>query len=124
VRGDFRDGREWSIQVRECGPGEPGEVEAVSIPSLLRRAECDQIDLLKVDIEGAERLLFAEGCHDWLAQVGCLAVEVHDDECRAIVLRAVGWYSFDVSYSRGTLFCFRRSDQRLDGESAHPLRRI
>jgi FkbM family methyltransferase len=108
-RGGFRDGQEWSFQVRECRPGEAGEIEAVSIPSLLKRSECDHIDILKIDIEGAERLLFDEECHQWLGRVSCLAIEAHDDECRAAVMSAVRRHPFEVTRDRETIFCFRRT---------------
>jgi FkbM family methyltransferase len=107
-RGGFRDGREWSFQVRECRPGESGEVRAVSLPTLLEKSGFGRIDILKIDVEGAERYLFADGCHDWLSRVDCLAVEAHDDECRDAVLRAVAEQRFEVTRRQETIFCFRR----------------
>ncbi len=108
-RGGYRDGREWSFQVRECTNGEPGEVKGVSISSLLSRTDLDQIDILKIDIEGAEAVLFSQGCHDWLARTNCLAIEIHNEACRRAVLGALSQHPFDTVHVRETLFCFRRA---------------
>ncbi len=108
VRGEYRDGREWTFQVRECAPGEAAEIQAVSIPGLMQRAGAERIDILKIDIEGSEKMLFAEGVHGWLDQVDCLAIETHDEECHRTVMAAVQRHGFrDVTRHRETLFCFR-----------------
>lgn len=50
------------------------------------------IDLLKIDIEGAERCLFSEGECEWLCKVRTLAIELHDrfePGCRAALTAAI-----------------------------------
>jgi hypothetical protein len=37
----------------------------------------DRIDILKVNIEGAEREMFADA-PDWLSKVGCVLIELHN----------------------------------------------
>jgi hypothetical protein len=37
-----------------------------------------QVDLLKVDIEGSEIELFGENCEDWINKVTLMFIEVHD----------------------------------------------
>lgn len=69
----------------------------------------DRIDILKIDIEGAESVLFSQDCHDWLSRTNCLAIEIHDEACRQAVLGAVSQYPFDIIRARETLFCFRRA---------------
>ena len=54
------------------------EVPAVSIPTLLRRLKWDRISLLKIDIEGHEKLLLSENA-SWLGMVDAMCVECHDD---------------------------------------------
>lgn len=58
-------------------PGPGDEVPAVSIPTLMRRHRLSTIDILKVDIEGAERELF-EGDTSWVDDVDVIAIELHD----------------------------------------------
>ena len=59
--------------VRE-GQGVP--VRAITIRTLMREIGIQSIDILKVDIEGAEKEVF-ESC-DWMDTINCLMIELHD----------------------------------------------
>jgi FkbM family methyltransferase len=67
----------WSYSASECNPGCAGGIEAVTIDDVLRDYDAEEIDFLKLDIEGAERELFARDSR-FLDRVGTLAVELHD----------------------------------------------
>lgn len=54
-----------------------GLVPAVSVPQLIAEHGLSTIDILKIDIEGAERPLF-EGDTSWLESVEVIAIELHD----------------------------------------------
>jgi FkbM family methyltransferase len=54
------------------------EVKAVTIPGIMRSLGVDHIDILKLDIEGAECELFNDGAQAWLGAVGQIAIELHD----------------------------------------------
>jgi FkbM family methyltransferase len=59
-----------------CGEGRL-RVEAISMDDLLARHAPDtQIDLLKMDIEGAESHVLS-GQMAWLDRVGCIVAELH-----------------------------------------------
>lgn len=53
------------------------KVPAVTIPEIIERFGLDRIDLLKVDIEGAEREVFQDSS-SWIGKVDSLVVELHD----------------------------------------------
>ena len=53
-------------------------VEAVTIRQLAERFGLPRIDLLKVDIEGAELELFSRNASDWLPMTGAIVVETHN----------------------------------------------
>jgi len=53
------------------------EVDAISVPTILRRLSWGRIGLLKVDIEGHEAALFARDC-GWLDRVDAMCIECHD----------------------------------------------
>jgi FkbM family methyltransferase len=55
-----------------------GGLPAVSLPELMAKAGSNQIDYLKLDIEGAELELFSESTESWLNNVGVIAIELHD----------------------------------------------
>lgn len=52
------------------------QVDAVSVPTVLRRLGWDRIGLVKVDIEGHEAVLFGGDCA-WLDRVDALCIEWH-----------------------------------------------
>jgi FkbM family methyltransferase len=54
------------------------EVPAVSVPTLLRIMKWDRIGLLKIDIEGHEKVLLSENA-GWLELVDAICIECHDD---------------------------------------------
>jgi FkbM family methyltransferase len=62
----------WGFTVSE-GAG----VQAITVPAILQRFDVDTIDLLKIDIEGAELELFSGAC-EWLKHVRCVMIETHD----------------------------------------------
>ena len=64
-----------------CPPGPAAE--------LFRESGARQISVLKVDVEGSEREIFARNYQNWLPSVETIAVELHDAECRAVFNRAI-----------------------------------
>jgi FkbM family methyltransferase len=64
---------EWAF-ITHQGPGT--KVRALTIRTLMKEMRMPSIDILKVDIEGAEKEVF-EGC-DWMDSIRCLMIEMHD----------------------------------------------
>ncbi len=77
----FRDGREWSYSVRLAGRMDGEVLDGISLDSLMKRFTMDSIDILKMDIEGAEREIFRdeEEVSHLLSKVRCLAMEIHGE---------------------------------------------
>jgi FkbM family methyltransferase len=102
----YRDGRAWSRQVRECLPGERPTVRGVDVGTLLRESGCSRISILKVDVEGAEAVIFSQDCGAWLDRADNIAIELHDDSsfgaASAIFAEAIAGRGFSVS-RRGEL---------------------
>jgi len=70
-------GEAWGYRVDREGDGEPVVVRAWTLDSVLDRAfPNEEIDFVKVDIEGAEQLLLAAGGR-WVERVRALKVETH-----------------------------------------------
>ncbi len=69
----------WGLQVSEntTSSAPSLSVPAISLPSLLREFPSGQIDLLKIDIEGAEKELL-ENADSWMPAVNAIVIELHD----------------------------------------------
>ncbi|ARV61247.1 hypothetical protein BZZ01_23880 [Nostocales cyanobacterium HT-58-2] len=75
------------ISYGEVFSGQTVDVEAVSIPTLLKELGWKRIGLLKVDIEGYEAILLKERC-EWLSSIDAICIECHEgyDELDLFVL--------------------------------------
>jgi FkbM family methyltransferase len=105
-RGHFRDGREWTFQVRPSIDGD-AEVESMTIPGILDAFGVPHIDILKIDIEGAERTVFQDSARLWLDRVRVIAIELHDDECARAFRHAVAPFPAEITRA-GDLTVWRR----------------
>lgn len=95
----------WRTQVRECQPGEAPDVQATDIPALLTLSGRERIDLLKVDIEGSERVLFDAQSRRWLDAVDNIVAELHGPECEKVFFGALADARFDRSTSGELTIC-------------------
>ena len=107
VRGEYGDGREWATQVCATRSGEDfsgGEVAATDMPSVLSLCGTDPIDILKIDIERSELVVF-QGPTKWLSRVRNIAIELHDDDCKRVFFGAMDNYRFHVVRSGELTIC-------------------
>jgi FkbM family methyltransferase len=65
----------WAVRMTTLSG--TGDVPVVTVDRLLERFRVRRIDLLKCDIEGAERDVFAR-CSSWIGMVRHLVIEIHD----------------------------------------------
>lgn len=72
-----KSGSEWAIQVRECKTGEIAEMQAIDIGTILKESGRNIISILKMDIEGAEAVVFAKNYESWLSCVDNMVIELH-----------------------------------------------
>ncbi len=70
------DDEAWAFRMEER-PSAADPVPAYSMPTLLHRFRTPVVDLVKMDVEGAEREIF-QADTSWLDHVRVLVVELHD----------------------------------------------
>ena len=72
-------GAEWSQNVNSISGEDFNQekIESITIDDLISNHNLQEIDFLKVDIEGAEAELFSEKT-EWLNNVKVIAIELHD----------------------------------------------
>lgn len=101
----FGDGREWATQVLPPREGTPGEVEAWDVATLIDKAGFACVDVLKIDIEGAERVVFGGSSKTWLHRVRNLCIELHGDKCREVFFDALTGFDYELDRSEELTIC-------------------
>ena len=101
-----RTGSEWAFKARPTRVGESVEFDAVTIDDARKRADFPHIDILKVDIEGAEENAFACNATNWISTVKSLVIELHGEECERVVVEALSRMTYERSTS-GELTVFQ-----------------
>jgi FkbM family methyltransferase len=101
----FRDGKEWARTVREPRNGEKATMTSIDIGTLLAASGYDRISILKVDIEGAESIVFSSNYETWIGKVDNLVIELHNDECRSIFRKAISNVNFCISECDELVVC-------------------
>ena len=67
----------WGFQVEETTADGPDTFQAISLNILLSEEGKKEIDIAKIDIEGAEKELFAKN-YQWLSKTKLMVIEFHD----------------------------------------------
>ena len=94
---DFRDKSDWSFRVEETD--DENGIQAYSINELVSNYNIKFIDILKIDIEGAEKQVFTSKSSDlnFLNITKCIAIEIHDEfNCREDVYKVLTDYGYTL----------------------------
>jgi FkbM family methyltransferase len=90
---------------------EDGEyVHSTTIPECIRLASTRTIDLLKIDIEGAEVAVIEGGVGSWLEHIRVLLLETHSAEAKRRLIPLLEHCGFRVHRYRNVWYCQRALD--------------
>lgn len=95
-------------QVEECDPIMQRSLEAVTMLDLLDQAAEGTIDLLKLDVGSAQRVLFSSNVDAWLDGVRTIVIELSESASYPIVRSALRSKAF-VERVRGGIAIFDRT---------------
>ncbi len=104
----------WAFQTSELGEGTGSgtTVESLSVRDIMDDHGIDRVDLLKVDIEGAEQEVFSDPASSaWIGSVDSIAIELHDrfrPGCARAFYSRVGDFPIEAT-RRDTTFVARRA---------------
>jgi FkbM family methyltransferase len=79
----------WAFRVQELAERTEGACQGHSIDGLLRRFGLDGADMVKLDIEGAEVEVFAQGSLRWLDRIAAVVIELHGKKAESVVREAM-----------------------------------
>jgi FkbM family methyltransferase len=101
-----------AVKVEEVCSEQQGDIETVLIEDIISMSGFPCVDILKIDIEGAEKELFEKNYERWLPACRMLIIELHDfikPGCSSALLKAVGRYDFSFFWV-GENFCLINND--------------
>lgn len=103
----------WGVQVSETETTSHATVACHTIARLFEIGGFDSVDILKIDVEGAERELFAQGAEVWLARTNLVIIETHDRFCPGsdASVRSALAASFEELPPCGENLFFRRKER-------------
>lgn len=77
------------LMVKQFNPVELGAINGVTIKDLVSKFNLDQIDILKMDIEGSEKQVLLESNFNWKDKVKNIFVELHEDLNPGITVQVI-----------------------------------
>jgi FkbM family methyltransferase len=100
----------WGFMVKEVPAEEKGSIYSLSIDKIMQDFGFNEIDLLKLDIEGSEKEVFSENYQHWLPKTKVLVVELHDRMKQGTTkafFKAISEYDFSVEQIGENMVCYR-----------------
>ncbi|MEN8221096.1 MAG: FkbM family methyltransferase [Pseudomonadota bacterium] len=101
-----------TFQTREIGSTESivdTQVESITVNEIMRQHNLEYVDILKVDIEGAEMEVFSVA-NTWIGNIGVIVIELHDrfkPGCSEAFYNATKQFEFEVRKEQNVVFKIR-----------------
>ncbi len=95
---DDTDAANWSFRLVETND-KVNAIRAISITDLVTDFSIETIDILKLDVETAEKNIFEYGYEQWLPKTRYLMIETHDfmaKGCSRAVMNAIYQHDFSL----------------------------
>jgi FkbM family methyltransferase len=108
-----------AFMVKESALATTTSIEATDIDSIVEQEGWTSIDILKIDIEGSEKELFASNYEKWLPMTKMIFVELHDNMkhgSSTSVFKAISKYNFSFAMKHENLIFINR-DEPFSGDN-------
>ncbi len=84
-------------------------INGITIRNIMETKNWKNIDILKMDIEGAEKEVFSANDMEWLSKVKVLIIELHDrykPETTKVFFKALNNFNYDAYFHHENIFIF------------------
>jgi FkbM family methyltransferase len=110
----FQTGK-WGMSIETVQKASETSIETFTIDELIKKHNFPQIDLLKLDIEGAEKELFEDHYRDWLSVTKVLVIELHEnvkEGCTKTLFQAINntWKNYHLWQTGENLVIYNTSN--------------
>lgn len=101
----------WGFMTEPLTDGDKSKipnVKSITIDGIMNKYDYKIIDIVKIDIEGYEKELFEKNTENWLPNIRCLIIELHDrmkEGCSKSFFSAINKHDFRF-YKRGENLIF------------------
>ena len=106
-----------SFQIVETTNPDEANSTSVTLDEILTKNNWETIDILKIDIEGAEKQLFESNYENWLPKTKIIMVETHDrmiPKCSYTVMKTINEFNFILyTTTEGTLIYYNLDHIKL-----------
>ena len=114
IRLQLKDALEMSSVEQPSDAASDYYVEGVSVASIMKEYQIPHIDILKMDIEGAESDVFSAPYEDWLVNTSLIIMELHGKEAQSVVQRAMARCEFEMVKYRSVVYCYSHTSLPVD----------
>ena len=90
----------WGFMTKKTNSSQDNGIKTISIDSLMKEYTISIIDILKIDIEGAEKELFASNYESWIPKTRCIVIELHDrmiSGCSKSFFKCISKFNFSCN---------------------------
>jgi FkbM family methyltransferase len=88
-----------------------GEIECATIKSIMKNFDLPKIDILKMDIEGAEEQIFLSTPEAWLNKVDLIIMEIHGPKIKSLISNILAKNNFTMKQYRSVWYCYNNSNK-------------
>lgn len=81
------------------------KIDCTTILSLLGQYSIPRVDVLKMDVEGAEEAIFLANPESWLGRIDLLILEIHAPHIKSLVSHVLNKNGFSMKQYRSIWYC-------------------
>lgn len=99
----------WGFTTKEVDFDDDRVIKSISIEDILALKDIDYIDILKIDIESAEKEVFENISKELLNKVRVIIIELHDRmkrNCSKTFFDSIADYNYDLEFKGEYIVCY------------------
>lgn len=85
------------------------DIDGISVPDLIKEFNINKIEILKIDIEGSEEIIFSQDISSWINIVRVILIEIHTESGKKLILEKLRQNNFEVVLYRSIFYCYNKS---------------
>lgn len=89
------------------------DIDGISLTDLIKEYNINLIEILKIDIEGAEEVIFSNDISNWINIVKIILIEIHTESGKELILKKLKENNFEVMQYRSIFCCFNKTFTNL-----------